>query len=244
MARGGGSLEDLWGFNDEALARAVAASDIPVISAVGHETDWTLIDLVADVRAPTPTGAAEIAVPVKAEIEARLANLAARLRGGVSRLAERRRTALRAAARALPAPDQLLALPRRQFDEATSRLSRGLTVGVERKRARFNAREADAGDAVAPHGGCTPHRRARPVARAGALRGAVRSKRLELARVADQLPKCERARRQRLRERRHAAGTPDRRTNAWRQTAIGHCLALSDGSTRRWRARWNGCVAA
>jgi exodeoxyribonuclease VII large subunit len=139
VARGGGSLEDLWGFNDEALARVVAASGIPVISAVGHETDWTLIDFVADVRAPTPTGAAEIAVPVKAELEATLASLAARLRACVSRGVDRRRTALRAAARALPSPDQLLALPRRRFDDATSRLGRALTVATQRKRARLSA---------------------------------------------------------------------------------------------------------
>ena len=139
VARGGGSLEDLWGFNDEALARAVAASHIPIISAVGHETDWTLIDLAADMRAPTPTGAAEMAVPVKAELEATLASLSARLRACTTRNFDRKRAALRAAMRALPSPDQLLALPRRRFDEATSRLGRALTVATERKRARLGA---------------------------------------------------------------------------------------------------------
>ena len=138
VARGGGSLEDLWGFNDEGLARAVAASAIPVISAVGHETDWTLIDLAADVRAPTPTGAAEIAVPVKAELEATLAALSARLGACMSRGLDRRRQSARAAARAIPSPDQLLAVPRRRFDEATGRLARALSVGVERKRARLD----------------------------------------------------------------------------------------------------------
>ncbi|TJW01021.1 MAG: exodeoxyribonuclease VII large subunit [Mesorhizobium sp.] len=137
VARGGGSLEDLWGFNDESLARAVAASRIPVISAVGHETDWTLIDFAADMRAPTPTGAAEIAVPVRADLEATLASLAARLRACALRNLDRKRQAVRAAARALPSPDQLLALPRRRFDEATSRLGRALTVSIERKRARL-----------------------------------------------------------------------------------------------------------
>lgn len=137
VARGGGSLEDLWGFNDEALVRAVAASDIPVISAVGHETDWTLIDYAADVRAPTPTGAAEMAVPVKAELEATLATLGARLSGASSRFLDEQRKGLRAAARALPSPDQLLAMPRRRFDEAAARLGRALTANTQQKRITF-----------------------------------------------------------------------------------------------------------
>ncbi|RVD31206.1 exodeoxyribonuclease VII large subunit, partial [Mesorhizobium sp. M4B.F.Ca.ET.019.03.1.1] len=101
------------------------------------ETDWTLIDFAADMRAPTPTGAAEIAVPVRADLEATLASLAARLRACALRNLDRKRQAVRAAARALPSPDQLLALPRRRFDEATSRLGRALTVSIERKRARL-----------------------------------------------------------------------------------------------------------
>lgn len=137
VARGGGSLEDLWSFNDEVVVRAAAASEIPLISAVGHETDWTLIDYAADQRAPTPTGAAEMAVPVKADLEAQVANLAARLSGAVSRQMDNRRQSLRGLVRALPSIDQLLALPRRRFDEAAARLERGLELTALNKRRSY-----------------------------------------------------------------------------------------------------------
>ncbi len=142
VARGGGSLEDLWSFNDEIVVRAAAESAIPLISAVGHETDWTLIDHAADVRAPTPTGAAEMAVPVKADLDAQLANLAARLRGSASRQMDHRRQSLRALVRALPSLDQLLALPRRRFDEAAAGLGRSLERTTIAKRRTFERASA------------------------------------------------------------------------------------------------------
>lgn len=137
IARGGGSIEDLWGFNDEALVRAVADSNIPIISAVGHETDWTLVDLAADVRAPTPTGAAEMAVPVQQDLEAHIATLKARLDAGLTRALDQARSDLRAASRGLPAKDTLFANYWRSFDELTNRLSVSLTSAVQAKRIEF-----------------------------------------------------------------------------------------------------------
>ncbi|UXN02574.1 exodeoxyribonuclease VII large subunit [Bartonella sp. HY406] len=137
VARGGGSLEDLWGFNDEAVVMAAAQSTIPLISAVGHETDWTLIDYVADMRAPTPTGAAEFAVPVKSDLEAHIATLNARLESIMRRNFDYRRQKLTGLTRALPSVDQLFALPRRRFDEAAQRLNRALMNNLAQKQYRF-----------------------------------------------------------------------------------------------------------
>lgn len=139
VARGGGSVEDLWGFNDEAVVRAAAQSLIPLISAVGHETDWTLIDLAADRRAPTPTGAAEMAVPVKADLDAFVAALAARLRAGARRSLESGRSKLLAARRGLGTPEQILSEPRQRFDTTGARLGRGFELAVMRKRRSFAA---------------------------------------------------------------------------------------------------------
>jgi len=135
VARGGGSLEDLWGFNDEGVVRAAAASAIPLISAVGHETDWTLIDFAADRRAPTPTGAAEMAVPVRTELLAALDSIQRRLIGAIGRLIETRRRELRHAMRGLPTAENVLAIPRRSLDEAAARLGRSLTANVFAHRA-------------------------------------------------------------------------------------------------------------
>jgi exodeoxyribonuclease VII large subunit len=130
VARGGGSMEDLWGFNEEIVARAAAASAIPLIAAVGHETDWTLIDHVADERAPTPSAAAERAVPVRAEMLLTVGDLGRRLARGWLRLATERRTALRAAARALPGTADVLALPRQRFDATAQRGARAVQTGL------------------------------------------------------------------------------------------------------------------
>ena len=135
VARGGGSLEDLWSFNEEIVVRAAAESLIPLIAAVGHETDWTLIDYAADRRAPTPTGAAEMAVPVRVDLEATTADLGRRLHLAMRRLTDRRKSDLRSASRALPSLDTLVAAPRQRLDLAASKLGRGLERNAARHRA-------------------------------------------------------------------------------------------------------------
>jgi len=137
VARGGGSLEDLWSFNEEVVVRAVAHGTIPLISAVGHETDWTLIDHVADKRCPTPTAAAECAVPVRSEVMALLGSLNTRLDRANWRLMSERRTRLRAAARALPRPDDILALARQRFDGASGRLVQALRSNTRLHRSAY-----------------------------------------------------------------------------------------------------------
>ncbi len=137
VARGGGSLEDLLSFSDEMVVRAAAESMIPLISAVGHETDITLIDFAADRRAPTPTAAAEIAVPVRSELIAELISKARRALASWQRGQEHRRIELRAAARALPAADELLADPRQRLDTLAKRLPRALHANAQLHRTQF-----------------------------------------------------------------------------------------------------------
>jgi len=137
VARGGGSTEDLMPFNDEDVVRAVFASAIPVISAVGHETDTTLIDFVSDLRAPTPSAAAELAVPVRTELLAQLIELERRRFRALSKAVEQRRTYLTHLARILPAAGQLFAEARQRLDLSAERLGHALARNREQHRRRF-----------------------------------------------------------------------------------------------------------
>ena len=146
VARGGGSIVDLWAFNEEVVVRAVAGSPIPTISAVGHETDVTLCDFAADVRAPTPTAAAEMAVPVRAELLGTVRELGLRAGRCARRYRDHAGERLAAVARHLPAPDRLLGPQRQKIDDLGDRLPRGLA----RRLAEARGELAQAAGALRP----------------------------------------------------------------------------------------------
>lgn len=138
VARGGGSIEDLWAFNEEEVVRAAAASQIPLISAVGHETDTTLIDFASDMRAPTPTGAAEYAVPVREELLFSVTDTGRRLALQKQMLVQGRREKLEALGRALPTPSDILGMVQQKFDDLCDRLPRALSYIARSKESALN----------------------------------------------------------------------------------------------------------
>ncbi|UIJ45183.1 exodeoxyribonuclease VII large subunit [Sphingomonas cannabina] len=146
VARGGGSIEDLWAFNEEVVVRAIAACSIPIISAVGHETDTSLSDHAADLRAPTPTAAAEIAVPVKAELAHGIATLGLRAERCARRYHERAGERLQALVRVLPRRDALLGPQRQKADDLGARLD----LALERRLVRARRELDRAGGALRP----------------------------------------------------------------------------------------------
>lgn len=203
VARGGGALEDLLGFSDEVVVRAAAESAIPLISAVGHETDVTLIDFAADVRAPTPTAAAEMVVPVRADLIATVEGLGARLAIAPVRLLERRRAELRALSRLLPRAEDLLAIPRQRLDQVADRLPRALKANASAHRLRLTRASAR----LSPEALRNRLERARErlEARAGRLRSATMIQRREWqrqnAQMAASMTRARRALERQLHER-------------------------------------------
>ncbi|HET8733905.1 MAG TPA: exodeoxyribonuclease VII large subunit [Anaeromyxobacteraceae bacterium] len=213
VTRGGGSADDLWEFNDERLARAIAACPVPVVSAVGHEVDVTVADLVADVRAATPTHAAEVVVPVRDDLEAALAQLRGRLvRAGTGAVAERRRV-LRALRAELTDPRRLLSDQRRRVDEAIHRLGNAVSGQIRASRSRLAA----AGDGL---------RRREPRALLRELRARAAAARERLAAWQAATFRRETIRLERLRARLEPA-------NVARMLQSGFALALRDGRPLR-----------
>ena len=139
VARGGGSLEDVWAFNEEIVVRAAATSDIPLISAVGHETDVTLIDHAADLRAPTPTAAAEMAVPVRAELRSGVLDFARRMVGGMARSLDNWGNDLRGLGRGLRDPRDTLNMHQQRLDDVAERLPRALSNGIDARSQKLLA---------------------------------------------------------------------------------------------------------
>jgi exodeoxyribonuclease VII large subunit len=137
VARGGGSIEDLWAFNEEIVVRAAAASTIPLISAVGHETDTTLIDFASDRRAPTPTAAAEMAVPVREELLIGIHQLDTRLHTSIRRLLAQRLEMLEGFARGLPRPSQLLQTAAQRLDDWSERLLAALPSALDKREQQL-----------------------------------------------------------------------------------------------------------
>jgi exodeoxyribonuclease VII large subunit len=170
VARGGGSIEDLWAFNEEIVVRAAAASTIPLISAVGHETDTTLIDFAADRRAPTPTAAAEIAVPVRTELLAQTAGLGSRALGAAGRLLRERETEVQGLGRGLPDPRRLIEEREQRLDDRGERLLQAVSASIERSRARL----AQAGASLRSPHTVIEMKRGEFVAEARAFDGALR----------------------------------------------------------------------
>jgi exodeoxyribonuclease VII large subunit len=226
VARGGGSLEDLWAFNEEVVVRAAAASHIPLISAVGHETDTTLIDHAADRRAPTPTAAAEIAVPVRAELAHRVAQLDQRLFHGMQRELRHGRERLGGLARGLPDPVGLLGQAAQRLDDLAERLPHGLKGRIERVRLGLAETSARLGSPARLLAEATARLRGPCEQLAWCLRGYLRDHDWQLERLAARLSLDE----LRARLPRHAAALTG--LVGRQESAAGRMLSDADGRLR------------